>query len=305
MTAVIIDGNAIARELRAECKARAEILRAHGVTPGLAVLLVGDNPASGVYVRNKARACDEVGLHSEVCRLPGDATEAVVLSALQKLNRDRRIHGIIVQLPLPVPLPAERILQAIAVEKDVDGFHWCNQGALLDGHPRFVPCTPLGVIALLDRTGIMIEGSNAVVIGRSSIVGKPLALLLLSRNATVTVCHSRTRNLARVAAEADILVAATGRAGLVTGDMVKAGAAVIDVGINRLPDGRLAGDVDFAAAQVRASYITPVPGGVGPMTVAMLIANTLAAAEHSVTPDVGGPGAQPAAVASSRNDLRN
>lgn len=282
MTASVIDGRALAQQVRAECRKRADVLKAHGVTPGLAVLLVGENSASGVYVSNKARACAEVGVHSEVHSLPGDAPEAAVLSVLQRLNEDRRIHGIIVQLPLPHFLSAERVVQAVAVDKDVDGFNWCNQGALADGHPRFVPCTPLGVIAMLEHSGIAVKGSNTVVVGRSSIVGKPLALLMLARHATVTICHSRTRDLARIASQADILVAATGHPGLITGDMIRPGAVVIDVGINRLADGRLTGDVDFAAARRKASFITPVPGGVGPMTVAMLIANTLTAAEKSI-----------------------
>jgi methylenetetrahydrofolate dehydrogenase (NADP+)/methenyltetrahydrofolate cyclohydrolase len=243
--------------------------------------MVGENPASGAYVNGKVRACGEVGVHSEVHRLPQDVSDAGVLAAVDRLNRDSRIHGIIVQLPLPVHLATVRILQSVAVEKDVDGFNWRNLGALVDGQPGFVPCTPLGVIALLDHAGVEIEGRNAVVVGRSSIVGKPLALLLLARNATVTVCHSRTRDLTRIAAAADILIAAAGRPGLISGDMIKPGAAVIDVGINRLPDGRLTGDVDGESARINAGWLTPVPGGVGPMTVAMLIANTLAAAERS------------------------
>lgn len=279
MTAAILDGRAMAQQIRAECRTRVEALQAQGVKPGLAVLLVGDDPASGVYVRNKVHACEEVGLHSEVHRLPRHAPESAVLDVLRRLNQAGHVHGIIVQLPLPGGLAVEHIVQTVAVEKDVDGFNWCNQGALADGHPQFVPCTPRGVITLLERSGIAMEGRNAVVVGRSSIVGKPLAMLMLARHATVTICHSKTRELSRITSGADILVAATGHAALITGDMIKRGAAVIDVGINRLPDGRLAGDVDFAAAKRKAAFITPVPGGVGPMTVAMLIANTVTAAE--------------------------
>ena len=281
MTASIIDGKAAAQALRAGLAPRVSALKARGITPGLAVIIVGENPASEAYVRNKARACAEAGAHSEVHRLPGNATEATVLAMVEQLNRDPRIHGIIVQLPLPGQLSSTRILQAVAVDKDVDGFNWVNLGALADGHPRFVPCTPLAVVALLDAAKIAIEGRTAVLVGRSSIVGKPLALLLLARNATVTVCHSRTRDLGTVTSRADILIAAVGKPGMLTGDMVRAGAVVIDVGINRLPDGRLVGDVDYESASRKAGFITPVPGGVGPMTVAMLIANTVAAAERS------------------------
>ncbi len=280
MTARIIDGKAVAQKLRAEWKQRVDALRARGITPGLVVVLVGDNPASAVYVRNKAAACAEVGLSSSVRRLPADCSEASLFACLTELNRDPRIHGIIVQLPLPPHLDAARALQALAVEKDVDGFHWCNLGALVEDRPRFVPCTPLGVMHLLGHEGIAVEGRTAGVVGRSSIVGKPQALLLIARSATVTVCHSRTPDLGRFTRDADILVVAAGRPGLVTGEMIKAGAAVIDVGINRLPDGKLAGDVEFESARRRAGHITPVPGGVGPMTVAMLIANTVTAAER-------------------------
>ena len=281
MTASVIDGKAVARALRAGLAPRVSALKARGITPGLAVIIVGENPASEAYVRNKARACAEAGAHSEVHRIPGNATEAAVLAMVEQLNRNPSIHGIIVQLPLPGQLSSPRILQAVAVDKDVDGFNWVNLGALADGYPRFVPCTPLAVVALLDAAKIAIEGRDAVLVGRSSIVGKPLALLLLGRNATVTVCHSRTRNLGEVTSRADILIAAVGKPGMITGDMVRTGAAVIDVGINRLPDGRLGGDVDYESASKKAGFITPVPGGVGPMTVAMLIANTVAAAERS------------------------
>jgi methylenetetrahydrofolate dehydrogenase (NADP+)/methenyltetrahydrofolate cyclohydrolase len=280
MAATLIDGKSVAQQVREKCRIRAEALRARGIVPGLAVVMAGENPASGAYVASKARACSELGMHSEVHRLPGDVTADVVLASIDRLNRDPGIHGIIVQLPLLAPLATAPILQAVAVEKDVDGFNWRNLGALVDGHPGFVPCTPLGVIALLDHAGIEIEGRHAIVVGRSSIVGKPLAMLLLARNATVTICHSRTRDLAEITAGGDIVVAAVGRAGLITGHMIKQGAAVIDVGINRLPGGKLAGDVDFESARRVAGWLTPVPGGVGPMTVAMLIANTLAAAER-------------------------
>ena len=279
MTALVLDGAAMAQSVLNDLKERVASLVRRGVTPGLATVLVGDNPASRVYVRNKAKACAEVGLHSELHELGADAAEAEVLARVHALNANRRVHGIIVQLPLPQGLGTQRILQSIAVEKDVDGFNWANLGAIVDGHPRLAPCTPLGVMAMLDRAGIAIEGRNAVVIGRSSIVGKPLALMLIARGATVTVCHSKTRDLAAHTRSADILVAAVGRAHLVTADMVKPGATVIDVGINRLPDGSLAGDVDYANVSRIAGAISPVPGGVGRMTVAMLVANTVAAAE--------------------------
>jgi methylenetetrahydrofolate dehydrogenase (NADP+)/methenyltetrahydrofolate cyclohydrolase len=288
MAAIVIDGKAVAQQVRARCRAQAEALHARGIDPGLAVVMVGEHPASGTYVSSKMRACAEVGVHSEVHRLPQDASVESVLATVARLNQDPHIHGFIVQLPLPPHLPTARILQSVAVEKDVDGFNWRNLGALVEGHPGFVPCTPLGVMALLDHAGVAIEGNEAVVVGRSSIVGKPLALLLLARNATVTVCHSRTRDLARVVSRADILVAAVGRPGLITGAMIKSGAAVIDVGINRRPDGRLTGDVDYASARERAGWITPVPGGVGPMTVAMLISNTLAAAARGKEPSAAG-----------------
>lgn len=282
MTARIIDGKAVAQGARAALKPRIDALKARGVTPGLCVVLVGDNPASAVYVRTKAKACAETGVHSEVRRLPADCSESALVDTIAALNREPHIHGVIVQLPLPKHLDAARVLQALDAGKDVDGFSWINLGALVEDRPRFVPCTPLGVMRLLEHEGIGLEGRNAVVVGRSSIVGKPQALLLIARSATVTVCHSRTRDLARFTREADILVVAAGRPRLVTGEMIKAGAAVIDVGINRLPDGGLAGDVDFASALERAGHITPVPGGVGPMTVAMLIENTISAAERSL-----------------------
>ncbi len=282
----IIDGNAIAREVRGELQPRVQALKAAGVTPGLAVVLVGDNPASRVYVRYKGRACADVGLYSEQHDMPGTSTEAEVLERVRRLNADPRIHGILVQLPLPAHISGERVLHAIAPGKDVDGFHPFNVGLLATGHPPFAPCTPAGVMRMLDREGIDPLGRHAVVVGRSNIVGKPMALLLLQRNATVTICHSKTPDLGAVTRQADILVVAIGRARAVTGDMVKAGAVVIDVGINRLPDGKLAGDVDFQGVLGRASHLTPVPGGVGPMTIAMLLVNTVTAAERALAEEL-------------------
>jgi methylenetetrahydrofolate dehydrogenase (NADP+)/methenyltetrahydrofolate cyclohydrolase len=275
----VIDGAAIALALRDGIAGRVAALARRGVRPGLGVVQVGEDPASKVYVRNKIRACAEVGLRSEHITLPEDATESLLLERVRLLNSDAQVHGILVQLPLPRGFSVERVIEVIAPAKDVDGFHPCNLGLLVAGRPGFVPCTPLGVMKLLDHEGIVIDGSHAVVIGRSNIVGKPMALLLLQRNATVTICNSRTPDLGAVTRHADILVAAAGRPGLVTSGMVKRGAVVIDVGINRLPDGRLVGDVDFPSVLGIASRITPVPGGVGPMTIAMLLENTLRAAE--------------------------
>ena len=283
MAAKIIDGKALAAEMRAALKPVVASLVARGIRPGLAVVLAGDDPASRVYVRNKARACTEVGLYSEQHDLPASATEVQVLERVRLLNADPRIHGIMVQLPLPAHVSGEQVLRAIAPDKDVDGFHPFNAGLLATGHPAFVPCTPAGVMRMLDREGIDTEGRHAVIVGRSNIVGKPMAMLLLRRNATVTICHSKTRNLGAVTRQADILVAAVGRARFLTGEMVKPGAVVIDVGINRLPDGKLAGDVDFQSVLGRASHLTPVPGGVGPMTIAMLLENTVLAAERAAS----------------------
>ena len=280
MAALVIDGAAMARDIFVELKERVARLAERGIQPGLATVLVGDNPASAVYVRNKVRACAEVGLHAEVHALPEDVSEAALLAKIDELNASGAIHGMIVQLPLPHGLDTQRVLQSVAIAKDVDGFNWSNLGALVDGHLRLAPCTPLGVMVMLDRAAIKVEGRHAVVIGRSSIVGKPLALMLISRGATVTVCNSKTSELGVFTRAADIVIAAAGRPKLVTGDMVKAGAAVIDVGINRLPDGKLAGDVDFDAVSLKAGAISPVPGGVGRMTVAMLVANTVTAAER-------------------------
>ena len=281
MAATLLDGAAIARHVYAGLKQRIESLRSRGVQPGLAALLVGDNPASGVYVRNKARACGEVDIYSEVNRLPADCTKEEVLAVIQRLNADPGIHGILVQLPLPAHLGAG-LLQAIAPTKDVDGFNWLNLGAMVAGHTLLAPCTPMGVMTMLDHAGVVIEGRTAVVIGRSVVVGKPLALMLIARGATVSVCNSKTPDLRQYTAIADILAVAVGRPGLIDGSMIKPGAVVIDVGINRTPGGQLAGDVDFPSASRVASRISPVPGGVGPMTVAMLIANTVTAAERSI-----------------------
>jgi methylenetetrahydrofolate dehydrogenase (NADP+)/methenyltetrahydrofolate cyclohydrolase len=280
MTATVIDGAAVAQQTYSGLGERVKRLAALGIIPGLAAVQFGENTASQVYLRNKMRACAATGLHSEVHHRTADCSEPAALEIIARLNADPAIHGILMQLPLPVQLDADRITQAILPEKDVDGFSWRNLGALLAGRAPFEPCTPRGIVALLDHAGVRLEGSHAVIVGRSTIVGKPTALLLLNRGATVTVCHTRTRELARHTREADILVAAAGRAGLITASMVGAGAAVIDVGINRNAAGRLVGDVDFAGVREVAGWITPVPGGVGPMTVAMLIANTVLAAER-------------------------
>ena len=280
MSARLIDGKAIAAGLRAEQALRAARLREAGVVPGLAVVIVGEDPASKVYVRNKALACEAAGMHSEVHALAATTSHGQLVGFIERLNADPAIHGILVQMPLPGHLDSRAVIEAIDPAKDVDGFHYRNVGALVVGEPAFYPCTPWGVMKLLEHEGVAIEGRHAVVVGRSTIVGKPMALMLINAGATVTVCHSKTRPLAAMTRQADILVAAVGRAGLVTGDMVKPGAVVIDVGINRLPDGRLAGDVDFEGARAVASLITPVPGGVGPMTIAMLLANTVRSAER-------------------------
>ncbi len=279
MTATIIDGRAVSETMRNKMRSRVESLGLRGVRPGLAVILVGEDAASQVYVRNKSKACGDVGMHSEVFRYDESTAEAIVLAKIAELNDDPRIHGILVQLPLPAHIDNKKVLEAISPSKDVDGFHVHNVGSLVTGESDFPPCTPHGVMALLDHYAIPIEGCNAVVIGRSNIVGKPMALMLLARSATVTICTSKTRDLSLFTKTADIVVAAVGKAGLVTSDMIKEGAAVIDVGMNRLPSGKLAGDVDFENVREKAGYITPVPGGVGPMTITMLLANTLKAAE--------------------------
>ena len=282
MLAKIIDGKSLAAAVRAAQKGAIESLAARGVRPGLAAILAGDDPASRIYVRNKARACEETGVRSEVHEFPADVSEGALLERLAQLNADPRVHGILVQLPLPRQLAADRVLAAVSPAKDVDGLHAVNLGALLQGRPGFIPGTAAGVMRLLEHAGVPLAGRQAVIVGRSTIVGKPLALLLLQKDATVTICHSKTRELAATTRQADVLVAAVGRAKLITAEMVKPGACVIDVGVNRLPDGKLAGDVDFAAVKEVAGNITLVPGGVGPMTVAMLIVNTVRAAELSI-----------------------
>jgi len=286
MTATIMDGVAVSKVIRSQWQQRVEALKARGVTPGLAVILVGDNPASQVYVRHKVKACGEVGLYSEVHQFPASVPQETVLAKIEELNRDPKIHGFLVQLPLPPHFDNGRVLEVIAAEKDADGFHLYNLGGLVSGGAVFPPCTPYGVMALLDYYRIPIEGRNAVVVGRSNIVGKPMALMLLARSATVSICTSKTRDLKQFTSLADILVVATGKPKMITGDMIKPGSTVIDVGTNRLADGKLVGDVDFEAARQRAAFITPVPGGVGPMTVTMLIANTVQAAERFVSKQV-------------------
>ncbi len=281
MSALLIDGKAIAATYRQELAVRVARLRDRGTLPGLAVVLVGDDPASQVYVRNKALACEATGIHSEVHRLSADISQAQLISFVKRLDADPAIHGILVQLPLPRPLDARAVIEAIVPEKDVDGFHYFNVGSLVVGEPAFYPCTPWGVMKMLEHEGVPIEGSHAVVVGRSTIVGKPMSLLLLNAGATVTICHSKTRDLGAMTRQADILVAAVGKARMIKADMVKPGAVVIDVGINRLPDGKLVGDVDFGAVREVASRITPVPGGVGPMTIAMLLGNTVKSAERA------------------------
>ncbi len=281
MTAKIIDGKAIAQEVRLEWKERAERLRAKGMKPGLAVVIIGDNPASRVYVRHKTKACADVGIHSELHEFAADVGEAVVLERIAALNAAPHIHGILVQLPLPPRFEVRTMLEAIAIHKDVDGFNLYNVGALVASDTVFPPCTPFGVLCMLEYSNIPIAGQNVVVVGASNIVGKPMASMLMKRDATVAITHIKTRDLAQWTILADILVVAAGQPNLITAPMVRTGAVVIDVGINRLPDGRLVGDVDFDAVKEKASYITPVPGGVGPMTVTMLLVNTIQAAERA------------------------
>lgn len=281
MSATILDGAALAARLRGQFRARAEALATQGRRPGLAVIIVGDNPASRVYVRNKVRACADASFESRLIELPATTSETELLERLAALNADPAIHGILTQLPLPPHIDANRVIEAIAPAKDVDGFHVASAGALMTGLPGFAPCTPAGVMEILKDAGINPEGRHAVVIGRSNIVGKPMAMLLLQAGATVTICHSKTPDLGAITRQADILVAAVGRVKLVTAAMVKPGACVIDVGMNRDESGKLCGDVDFAGVREVAGFITPVPGGVGPMTIAMLLANTLKAAEST------------------------
>ena len=280
MTAEIIDGNALSRKLRAEIAERTLALKLRGVAPGLAVILVGEDPASQVYVRNKVKACQDAGLHSVLEKYEASMTEAALLERVNALNNDPAIHGILVQLPLPAHIDAHKVIEAISPTKDVDGFHVASAGALMVGQPGFWPCTPYGCMKMLESIGYNLRGKHAVVIGRSNIVGKPMAMMLLQQNATVTICHSATPDLKAMTLQADVIVAAVGKRNVLTADMVKPGAVVLDVGMNRNDEGKLCGDVDFAGVSQVASYITPVPGGVGPMTITMLLVNTLEAAER-------------------------
>ncbi len=283
MTARIIDGKSVARKLRGEYQGRVRrLVASHGLQPGLAVILVGSNPASRLYVSNKVRACEEVGIRSERIELPGDVAESTLLAEIDRLNADPTVHGVLVQLPLPPHIAMPRVLERISADKDVDGFHLYNVGGLLTGSTVFPPCTPYGVQKLLEHERVEIAGRNVVVVGASNIVGKPTAMMLMQKDATVCICHKLTRDLAIFTLLADILVVAAGVPNLIVPQMVKTGAVVIDVGINRLPDGRIVGDVDFEGVKEKASLISPVPGGVGPMTVTMLLYNTLRSAERSV-----------------------
>jgi methylenetetrahydrofolate dehydrogenase (NADP+)/methenyltetrahydrofolate cyclohydrolase len=281
MTAQLINGNELSQKLRTEVAARAGALKAKGITPGLAVVLVGDNQASAVYVRNKVKSCQDNGLHSVLEKYEATMTEAELLARVDALNNDPAIHGILVQLPLPAHIDAQKVIEAISPEKDVDGFHIASAGALMTGMPGFWPCTPYGCMKMLESINFDLRGKHAVVIGRSNIVGKPMALMLLQKDATVTVCHSRTKDLKAQTLQADVIVAAVGKRNVLTADMVKPGAVVLDVGMNRNDEGKLCGDVDFDGVKEVAGYITPVPGGVGPMTITMLLVNTLEAAERA------------------------
>lgn len=278
MAAIMIDGKAVSGCLRQEMTAEVAAMKAAGITPGLGVVLVGEDPASQVYVRNKMRACEELGIHSQDYRLPGDTTEEALLELIRELNCREDIHGILVQLPLPAQIREEAVIAAIAPEKDVDAFHAKNVGKIVQGNYDFLPCTPAGVLELIRSTGISVAGKECVVVGRSNIVGKPMAMLMLHENATVTICHSRTQSLPEMTRRGDILIVAIGKGKYITGDMVKPGAVVIDVGMNRDENGKLCGDVDFASVEPVAGYLTPVPGGVGPMTITMLMRNTITAA---------------------------
>ncbi len=281
MTAQRIDGIALSQQLRTDVASRTAVLKSKGITPGLAVVLVGDNSASQVYVRNKVKACQDSGLHSVLEKYPETLTESELLARVHALNLDNSIHGILVQLPLPAHIDAQKVIEAISPAKDVDGFHIASAGALMTGMPGFLPCTPYGCMKMLENIGYDLKGKHAVVIGRSNIVGKPMAMMLLQKNATVTICHSATQNLKALTLQADVIVAAVGKQNVLTADMVKPGAVVLDVGMNRNDEGKLCGDVDFAGVEQVASYITPVPGGVGPMTITMLLVNTLEAAERA------------------------
>ena len=287
-TGQIIDGNALSKQLRNDVSLRVNVLKSRGVTPGLAVIVLGDNPASAVYVRNKVKACQDSGLHSVLEKYPDSLSEAALLARIETLNHDATIHGILVQLPLPAHIDAHKVIEAISPHKDVDGFHVASAGALMVGQPGFWPCTPYGCMKMIESISYDLRGKHAVVIGRSNIVGKPMALMLLQKNATVTICHSATRDLKAMTLQADVIVAAVGKRNVLTADMVKPGAVVIDVGMNRNDEGKLCGDVDFEGVKNVAGFITPVPGGVGPMTITMLLVNTLQAAEacaaSSVTP---------------------
>lgn len=280
-SAKTIDGKALAKQVRQEVAVRVEQLKTKGITPGLTVVLVGEDAASHVYVRNKALACEQAGMNSHVIRLAAETTQATLLELIKKLNRDESVHGILVQLPLPPHLDEHAVIEAIDAAKDVDGFHISNAGLLLTGNPLFRPCTPYGVMKILEHEGVNLRGAEAVIIGASNIVGKPMMLMLQAEGATVTICNSKTKDLSAHTKRADVLVVAVGRPHMITGDMIKPGAVVIDVGINRLENGKLVGDVDFDSAQSVARAITPVPGGVGPMTIAMLLVNTVEAAERT------------------------
>ena len=282
MTAQRIDGNALSRQLRTSVAERVAALKTRGITPGLAVVLVGDNPASQVYVRNKVKACEDTGMHSVLEKYDAAMTEAELLARIDALNNDPTIHGILVQLPLPAHMDAHKVIETISPAKDVDGFHVASAGALMVGQPGFWPCTPYGCMKMLESIGYNLRGKHAVVIGRSNIVGKPMALMLLQQNATVTVCHSATPDLRAMTLQADVIVAAVGKRNVLTADMVKPGAVVLDVGMNRNDEGKLCGDVDFDGVSQVASHITPVPGGVGPMTITMLMVNTLESAERAL-----------------------
>ncbi|MYZ53067.1 bifunctional methylenetetrahydrofolate dehydrogenase/methenyltetrahydrofolate cyclohydrolase FolD [Malikia spinosa] len=282
MTAQLIDGNALSRQLRTQVAERVSALKAQGLTPGLAVILVGENPASQVYVRNKVKACEDTGMHSVLEKYEASMTESELLARVEALNNDPEIHGILVQLPLPAHMDAQKVIEAISPAKDVDGFHIASAGALMTGMAGFWPCTPYGCMKMLESIGYSLKGKHAVVIGRSNIVGKPMALMLLQQNATVTICHSATPDLKAMTLQADVIVAAVGKRNVLTADMVKPGAVVLDVGMNRDEAGKLCGDVDFDGVRQVASYITPVPGGVGPMTITMLMVNTLESAERAL-----------------------